>query len=129
MKDNKGENTCLSPAKVVHVKRMADVLNRSYLMQVARSFWRIDRVEEERGVEDASFYYAQQVETQLKGNWTPDQSTRVPNTSSKAGRDTTEPRGRPEPKGELFTINYNEHNLNTPKVDRAKARQTTPRRR
>jgi hypothetical protein len=129
MKDNKSENTCLSSAKVVQIKRMADVLNRSYLMQVARSFWRIDRVEEERGVEDASFYYAQQVENQLKGQWTPDQSTRVPNTSSKAGRDTTEPRSRPGSRGELFTIDYNQVTLTTPKVDRSKARQTSPRRR
>ena len=123
----KTENVQLSPVKVGRIKKMEEILSRAYMMQVARSFWRIDRVEEERGVDDASFYYAQQVENNLKGYCTPDQSTRVPNTSSKAGRDTTGLKGS---RGELpYTINYADHTLTTPKVNKKNARQTSPSRR
>jgi len=134
LKDFTQTNSVLSSKHAVKVRKMADIINRHFTMQVARSFWKVDTVLEDHPP-DTSFYFAAQ-KVGTKGydsmsdmNRSDFLSTRVPPTGIKQ-----KPSINSRPSSNIGSkqnindnINYDDVSLRTPKGEHKPITQTTPR--
>merc|ERR1711935_1208024 len=57
MRDTKTNNMRFPPNTIVKLKRMFEVVKTHYTMQTARSFWKIDRCDQDPGTMDSSFMF------------------------------------------------------------------------
>lgn len=134
LKDYKQTNSVLSAKKAVKVRRMADVINRHFTMQIARSFWKVDTVLEDHPPDTSFYFAAQKVGTQGYGstselNRSDFLSTRVPPTGMKQKPSiNTRPSSNTGSKTNLNNnINYDDVSLRTPKGEKKNIMSTEPR--
>lgn len=61
LKDMRTKGTALNANRIVKMRKMFEICNKHYIMQVARSFWKIDRCLDMDQTMNSSFYYAQRM--------------------------------------------------------------------
>merc|ERR1712183_992728 len=121
LKDYRQTNNVLSAKKAVKVRKMADVINRHFTMQIARSFWKVDTVLEDHPPDTSFYFAAQKVDTKAYGslsemNRSDFLSTRVPPTGMKQKPSiNTRPSSNTGSKTNINNIQYDDVSLRTPK--------------
>jgi len=68
LKDMRTKGTALNAARIVRLRKMFEIINKHYVMQIARSFWKIDRCLDLDQTMNSSFYYAQRAMQQGMGS-------------------------------------------------------------
>jgi len=61
LKDMRTKGTALNANRIVKMRKMFEIVNKHYIMQIARSFWKIDRCLDMDQTMNSSFYYAQRM--------------------------------------------------------------------
>ena len=103
---------------------MFEIINKHYVMQVARSFWKIDRCLDLDQTMNSSFYYAQKMHAQNLGappsDWQSQSGMQSYGGNMKSQADLKSKEG--------LSVHYaDDLNFKSPDRDMMKVRQTSPR--
>jgi len=116
LKDMRTMGTALNAARIVRLRKMFEIINKHYVMQIARSFWKIDRCLDLDQTMNSSFYYAQKMNLQNQGM--SDMYSNSNNMQSK---------GDLKSKGEHSVHYVDDLNFKSPDRDMKNIRATSPR--
>lgn len=115
LKDMRTKGTALNAGRIVRLRKMFEIINKHYVMQIARSFWKIDRCLDLDQTMNSSFYYQQKLMMQNQGS---DMISNSNNYTSKNDLKST---------GELKVHYMDDLNFKSPDREEQKYRATSPR--
>lgn len=102
---------------------MFEIINKHYVMQIARSFWKIDRCLDLDQTMNSSFYYAQKLHAQNQGLSSDWQS----NSNMQSHTNLYSDAGDLKSKGKLSVHYGDDLNFKSPDRDMKNIRATSPR--